>query len=388
MSGRITTALALVASFVILPAHAQLRQQVDARGYIQAMPVRIQFDMPEPFGSMTYREYRLQHRLNVRWHAAPTLNLNWEMRTRLFAGDLVKQIPGYAAAIDDDPGLVDLSWMIAERDDWLLHYMPDRLFAEWVTPGWSVRAGRQRVNWGINMVTNPNDLFNIYSFYDFDYPERPGTDAIRVQRFLGFASRLEVAVSPARDMERSVAAALYSFNTRGYDVQLLAGYYQNRLAAGGGWAGNVGQAGFKGEMTFFSAGETVGVSHPANFVAAVSGDYMFGSGVFVVAEGLYNHRGGRDRFAVIGADFAAHNPSISRYQLTGTASYAFHPLVDGSLAAGFYPEERAVFVSPSLTLSVAESLDLRVLGQIFAGPDESVFGGNVSVLTASLRWSY
>ena len=94
------------------------------------------------------------------------------------------------------------------------------------------------MNWGVNLISNPNDLFNQYSFYDFDYPERPGSDAVRVQRFLGFNSRMEVAVRPASDLEQSVAAFLYAFGARGYDIQLMGGYYRERFVAGAGFAGD------------------------------------------------------------------------------------------------------------------------------------------------------
>jgi hypothetical protein len=389
MIGRGILVALTLAGAGILPqsSRAQFGESLVVGGYFQGMPVRMQVDMPDPFGAQTYVEYRLQNRLNVRWHASRNVNFTLETRTRLFAGDLV-EVPGYAAAIDSDPGFVNLSRMLVERDDWLLHLIPDRLYGEWVTPEWSVRAGRQRINWGINLMTNPNDLFNIYSFYDFDYPERPGADAVRIQRFLDHASRVEIAVSPAREPENSVAAALYAFNAGGYDVQLIAGYYRNRLAAGGGWAGSIGQAGFKGEATFFSAGESMGRTHPANLVAAVSGDYVFPGGLFLVAEGLYNHRGGRDRFLVIGTPFAPDNPSFSRYQTTSQISYPFHPLLNGALAAGWYPDERAVFLSPSMTFSVAENLDLRLLAQLFSGPRDSPFGRRTSVLAGSLRWDF
>jgi len=186
------------------------------RGYVQGMPLRISADLPEPIGDGSWMEYRLQNRLNVRWTPSTHVTFHWQMRTRLFAGDLVGDIndwaveipgfPRYAEAIDVDDGLVNLSWLIADYDRWLLHYIPDRLYMEWNRGDWNVRLGRQRVNWGVNMITNPNDIFNIYSFYDFDYPERPGSDAIRIQRFLGFSSRMELAVSPDRDLENSVAA--------------------------------------------------------------------------------------------------------------------------------------------------------------------------------------
>jgi hypothetical protein len=171
-------------------------------GYLQGMPLWITADLPEPVSDDSFCEYRLQNRINLQWYITSDWTFNWEMRTRFFAGDLVRQIPFYADGIDMDDGFFNMSWMIINRDDWLLHYIPDRLYLDWSTSDWSVRLGRQRINWGINTITNPNDLFNIYSFYDFDYPERPGTDAIRVQRYTGAFSRWELAIRPGRNPDR------------------------------------------------------------------------------------------------------------------------------------------------------------------------------------------
>lgn len=379
------------------PAQAQLTGDVDLGGYIQGNPVLMAVNFPETegggipgngselTGKQVWMEYRLQNRLNVGWNATSGLSVHWQMRTRLFAGDLVREVPGYAEGIGRDGGLLDLSWMVAEDDSWLLHYITDRLYGEWDRGDWNIRAGRQRVNWGVNMTTNPNDLFNIYSIYDFDYPERPGSDALRIQRFFGFNSRMELAVNPSRDPERSVAALLYDFHTRGYDIQLIGGYYRERIALGAGWAGDVRGAGVKGETMYYA--ETR--SGQANqFIAAVSGEYMLNSRLFLVGELLYNHRGGRDAFELMAGQLTPHNPSFSRYQATVQASYPFTPLLDGSLAGIYYPDEQAVFLSPSVTWSVIEDMDLQLLGQVFAGGTGSVFATAGNLVTGSLKYHF
>lgn len=362
-------------------------------GYAQAMPVWISADLPEPFERDSFWEYRLQNRLNVEWYISSNLTFNWQMRTRFFAGDLVNDlndIPelGYADLIDVDDGIVNLSWVIADRDTWLLHYIPDRLNLDWDKDNWKITVGRQRVNWGINTVTNPNDLFNIYSFYDFDYPERPGTDAVRVQHFLDWASRLEFAYSPARDTRNSVVAGMYAFNTRGYDIQLITGYYRHRWTLGGGWAGSINQVGFKGEGMIFTDLEETNESRDSNIIAALSADYMFENNLFLVVEGLYNKDGGRDEFLLLGEPLSADNPSFSRYQITTQIVYPFNPILQGSLAGIYYPDEEAVFISPSISWSVSENTDFNLLSQIFAGSDDSAFSNAGSVVAASLKWHF
>lgn len=380
--------LIIILTFLALEANAQFSDDLRISGYVQGMPLRISADLPQPIGEETFWEYRLQNRLNVQWYMSSEWTFNWQMRTRLFAGDLVEDFPLYADAIDSDDGFFNLSWMVVNRDKYLIHYIPDRLYTEWSTTDWSVRVGRQRINWGINMITNPNDIFNIYSFYDFDYPERPGTDAVRVQHFTGAFSRWEAAFSPARDFDHSVAALMYGFNTDGYDIQVLGGYYRNRLSAGGGWAGSIGQTGFKGEVMLFTDLENTDSGSSTNIVLAVSVDHMFDNSVFMILEALYNKEGGRDNFLLFGEPPTADNPSFSRFQFTSQFSYPFSPILNGSVASIWYPDEEALFFYPTLTYSVMQDLDFNVLTQIFIGSDDSVFANAGNVIAASLKWNF
>jgi len=361
---------------------------VEISGYVQAMPVWINADLPPPIEGDSFWEYRLQNRLNLEWYLSPDLTFNWQMRTRLFTGDLVEDIPFYADAIDQDDGFTNLSWLVADQDKWLLHYIPDRLNLDWYSGDWRVTAGRQRVNWGINTITNPNDLFNLYSFYDFDYPERPGSDAVRIQYFLDWASRIELAYRPARDIKNSVAAMLYGFNTNGYDIQLITGYYQNRWAAGGGWAGSIRQSGFKGEVMFFANLEDQPGEKSTNLIAAVSADHMFNNSLFLVVEALYNKNGGRDDFLLLGEPLSADNPSFSRFQISAQGSYPFSPIWNGSLATIYYPDEEALFLSPSVTWSASQDIDINLFTQIFIGGDDSAFSNAGNVVAGSIKWNF
>ena len=382
--------LVALAFLLFIPrfADAQWTDNIDISGYFQGNPVFFTVDLPAPIGSENWMEYRLQNRLNLRWDISESVNFHWQMRTRAFFGDLVQDFPGYADQIDTDDGLVNLSWMAVSRDKWLLHYLPDRLYFQWAKGDWDIRVGRQRVNWGINMITNPNDLFNIYSFYEFDYRERPGSDAIRIQRHIGFGERIELAVSPARSLNESIFAALYGFDFRDYDVQVIGGYYRNRLTAGGGWAGNLGEAGFKGELMFYTDLQDRVGQRSSNLVGALSGDYIFSSGLFVIGEFLYNHDGGIDDLILVAERFRPDNPSLSRYQFTVQLSYPLNPLIDLVYANVYYPDEKAVFLSPGFNWSVIEDLDFQLIGQIFVGSSDSALSSAASLVTASLRYSY
>ncbi len=361
-------------------------------GYFQAMPLWMS-DPPSatPDSHRNLTELRLQNRLNLRWDATPQIALHWQMRTRFFQGDVIRRYPAFKDAVAQDDGLLDLSWTVAEGGDWLLHHIPDRLYVEYDSGDWNLRVGRQRINWGVNLITNPNDLFNLHSPYDFDYPERPGTDAVRIQRHLDFGSRLELAVSPAKHSRDTVAAALYALHVKGNDLQIIGGYYQNRLAGGGGWAGSLGGAGIKAEAMFYADLERAPGSarRQNNLVLASSIDYMFANRLFMVAEALYNQEGGRQRFQATTTPPRPDNPSYSRFQVGTSLAYPVNPLLDASLAGFYYPDQNTLYLSPSLLWSLTQNLDLNLAGQFFlVAQSDSAFADASNLVLISLKYSF
>ena len=368
------------------------------RGYIKAMPgLQLDKDFSNPaFNGL------IHNRLNFRWGISDALDLNIEGRNRLIYNQMYEAFPGIEDFFAQDDGLVDMSWVWLSGDRWIGHTELDRLYMSWRTESWRVRAGRQRINWGINLVSNPNDLFNTYSFFDFDYEERPGADALRVQHYISHLSSIELAVSPAKKTEDMVAAAKYVFNSRGFDIQSIAGYFRNRLAVGGGWAGHIGGAGFKGEATwFYDLKQQSNTTHQkkttqpenvdrANLVLAAGLDYMFSSGTFGVLELLYN--GGYERnpgeVIQVTQPLRPDNIMFSKYAITISADHAFSPILSGGLAVMALPDTEAAFLMPQLNYSVATNLDFRFVGQLFFGGEGTIFEEAGAGLFISLNYSF
>ncbi len=342
---------------------------VRLRGYIKDMPaVQLDRNFSDPQFINIFH-----NRLNFRWDIAADWHFVAEGRNRLFYNDMFNEFPFYKDILEDDPGLLDMSWVWLSNGAWIGHTNVDRLYIDWRKNNWQIRAGRQRINWGINLVSNPNDLFNTYSFFDFDYVERPGADAVRVQYHTGFASRLEVAYHPAKYLRESTGALLWSVNYHGYDLQAIAGYFRNRSALGAGWAGSIGGAGFKGEVTwFYDLEETPGIDR-GNVVAATGVDYMFGTGTFAVLEFLYNGGYGRtdDGVFLINQPLRPDNIMFSEYAVTLSVQHPFSSVLQGGLAVMALPDIEAAFVMPSMTYSLMTNFDLEFVSQIFVGGKNS-----------------
>jgi len=373
-------------SAVVDEAYSQFNSPLRLRGYIKEMP-SIQFD--KDFSNLTFGNL-IHNRLNFRWDISSSMDIILEGRNRLFYNENFKDFHQVKDIFEHDDGLVDMSWVWLSDGAWLGQTMVDRFYVGWRTSNWRVRLGRQRVNWGINLVSNPNDLFNVYSFFDFDYVERPGSDAVRIQHYFGFMSSAEIAVSPAKNSRDMVAAAKLGLNRWEYDFQAIAGYYRNRLALGGGWAGNLRQAGFKGEATWFYDLEETPGTRRGNVVAAAGLDYMFASGTFGVIEFLYNGGYQRDPEAVflITEPLSPDNIMFSEYAVTASVDHPFSPILSGGIAIMGLPDIDALFFMPNIKYSVMTDLDFEAVGQIFIGGKGTIFESAGSAWYAVLQYSF
>jgi len=345
-------------------ADKESSKKFSIRGYLQEMP-SLQF--VKGVDNYSFNN-TLHNRLNMQYQFSSDLHVAFEVRNRLLSGDMVKSLsPVIVDLLEKDNGLVDASMVPFSGDNWLWHLMSDRFYIDWKHNKLQIRLGRQRINWGINMVSNPNDLFNTYSFFDIDYPERPGADALRVQYFTGNLSRFDFAVNPHRELEKSTAALLYAFNKQAYDYQVMAGYYRERIALGGGWAGSIGQCGFKGEFTFFNDVDKMNSVKDIDLVASVSFDYIFPNTLYAILEALYNggHRISEQNMLLMTEPMRADNIFFSKYALTASAMYPVSPILSTSLAGSYMPDMNAFYLSPNLTYSMATNLDISVLAQYF-----------------------
>jgi hypothetical protein len=357
------------------------KQKITLNGYVKEMP-SLSFDnvSDKPaFNNIVH------NRINFRYRPSPELQFVVETRNRLLSGNMVKQLSGILPdMLEKDNGLFDASFVAYSHDNLIWHINSDRFYVDWQTGKWQLRMGRQRINWGINMVSNPNDLFNNYSFFDFDYEERPGADALRIQHFTGDLSRVELAVSPGKHIRQSVAAMLWAFNRKGYDFQLVAGYYHHRTALGAGWAGNIKSSGFKGEITLFN---DIDLLDSMNVVAAVGIDHLFSNGLYCFAEVLYNggHISNNNVF-LLTEPMRADNIFISKYAATASLMYPVSPLLSVSLSGMYMPDIRAYYFLPNLRYSLMKNLDVSLLGQYFRFRDNTNFEQISMYLQA--KWSF
>jgi hypothetical protein len=349
--------------FICSVSLSQENKPVSLNGYVSTMQ-SIMFDSLK--GTFT-NENLIHNRLNFKAYAGKNISFAVGIRNRLFTGDNVESTDGYADLIGTDEGLLDLSWNIVNENSILFNTAIDRYWVDLNYGKFQARIGRQRINWGQTFVWNPNDIFNTYSFFDVDYIERPGSDAVRLQYYPGSSSALEFAIKADNDKDITTAA-LYRFNKWGYDIQFLAGYVNGEdYVAGTGWSGAFGSISFRGEASWFQS-----VKHFSDSTGrglfTVGFDKAFKDNSMVQIQVMYCND--PVDFSSFGSFYTGNLSSkdlaFSRFTAFSQFSIPANPLLNLSFSAMWFPDLKGYFIGPSLDYSIAENIDLSLFWQYFA----------------------
>jgi hypothetical protein len=401
----------LLLSNMVTGQEDEKQKSWELNGYVSNM----QSVMYENLNDIWLTENQLHNRLNFEWHISKNLSFVMQTRNRFIYGDLIRldqvmkdfenqtdgdSISGIASAfgldpgnfnaglggfsnyvdrIDGDNGAIDLSLMIAKGKTYLLNLFIDRLWFQYTAGNLEITAGRQRINWGQTFVWNPNDIFNTYYFFDFDYPERPGSDAIRIQYYPGTTSAVEAALK-LDSAENITAAALWRFSKWNYDIQFLGGVLNSEdYVTGLGWSGNIKSASFRGEISYFhpmdNFKDTTGL-----FFVSLSSEYTFKNSLMIQVEALYRQM--PENVSVsnfseyYSGPLSVKNLSFTEYNLFSQATYPITPLLNATLGGMvFLGDITGYYIGPSLSYSLMDNLDFSVYFQVFSGKFPDNEGG-------------
>ena len=333
----------------------------------------------------------IHNRLIFNWDITGNLTFNTQMRNRIIFGETVSKIPVYSEIAEKDAGLVDLNWNIFSTKSVFMNTTFDRLYLDYNIGKFEITAGRQRINWGQNFIWSPNDLFNSYSFFDFDYEEKPGSDAVRLQFYNSFSSRVDLAVKV--DSAKNVTTALlYGFNKWSYDIQFLAGYYESSdIVIGAGFSGSLFKGGLSGEFSMF---------HPVKnfsdtsftFVASLGYNYTFANSLMLQFEGLYNGFGAKssefDIKKFYFMQLSAKNLSLTKFSLFFQGSYPVTPLLNVNFSMIYNPNDNSWYFGPALEYSLMENFEISGYAQYFTSKTPVEQGGRGTFIYWRLKWSF
>jgi hypothetical protein len=371
--------LILILSFII-PAWGRILSQekpkfLTLNGYVSTMQ-SVMFDsLSGPF----IIDNLIHNRLNFKGFINNNITFAAEFRNRLFTGDMVRTVPSYSEMIASDQGWLDMSWNILNEQSFFLNSAIDRLWVDFNYGKFQARIGRQRINWGQTLVWNPNDLFNTYSFFDFDYVERPGSDAIRLQYYPGYSSVLEFAIK-ADYNDNITAAALYRFNKWGYDIQFLGGYVESEdVVAGAGWSGAFGTVSFRGEASWFQPYKNFTDSSGTG-IFTLGFDKSFKNNSMAQVQLMFcsNPVDPESFSEFYFGTLTAKELAFSKFTAFGQFTWPVTPLFNASLAAMWFPDMNGYYAGPFFEYSIAENVDLSLYWQHFDSKTETS-GENINM---------
>jgi hypothetical protein len=360
--------LTIIFSFILViegPVFSQEKKKLlTLNGYISTLQSATFDSLSGP----VINDNLIHNRINIKGYINDHITFASEFRNRLFTGDMLKLNPAYSEMTASDPGWADLSWNILNEQSFFLNTTFDRLWMDFNYGKFQARVGRQRINWGQTLVWNPNDIFNTYSFFDFDYVERPGSDAVRLQYYPGFSSAIEIALK-ADYQDRITAAALYRFNKWGYDLQFLAGYFNDEdFVAGAGWSGALGTVSFRGEASWFQPVKEF--SHDTGTgIFTIGFDKAFKNNALAQLQVMYcNEPMNLISFsALYSGNISTRDLAFSKFTAFGQFSYPVTQLLNLGISAMWFPDLKGYFAGSSLDYSLAENVDFSLFWQHFDG---------------------
>lgn len=375
----------------IIAFNSFAQKKLALNGYVKQMQSVYVLD---PNFNFILTDNLIHNRMNFAYYANDNLTFKAEFRNRMIYGELGKFYEdslglSYAPLLDGGNDVFDFSTFIVSNKAFNWHLIMDRAYVEYAKGNWEFRLGRQRINWGINTIYNPNDLFNAMNFLDFDYEERPGSDAVRITNYYGTASSLEFAMKYRDDFKSSTTALLWKTNKVGYDFQTLLAYSNDDIVIGGGWAGYIKQKyGFKGEVSYFMP-QTTGQNI---LVASLGTDFTTDKEWMFMLGALYNQQ--QTQTGAFIMDFTNTTPptakQLSQNEWTAMlmVSKPFNERLAWSSALLGTPENQGIVVMNTFSYSIKDNWDLDFVTQIAGG--ENPFTGDFGMMMFgnNLRFKY
>lgn len=359
-------------------------KKLQIRGYVKNMQ---SFTFNGAFDSLISGNV-IHNRLNFRWQPGLRVTGAIEFRNRLFWGEEVRIVPDFSSGLRYGNEFVNASIVWFESPGIVFQTDIDRFWLEYHSKALAIRIGRQRINWGIGSLWNPNDIFNTYNFLDFDYEERPGRDAVKIQYQFSGMSNLEMSAAFADDQFRQgVAAVRYFTNKWNYDFQFSTGVYKERLTLGTGWSGSINDWGFKGEMQFFAADkDTCDV-----FNMVLETDYIGGEGWYFNGGFLFNSAGLTgtiENWSLVEFQLSPEQLMPTRWNTMFSISKQISPLFTGTITTIYSPGTNLLIVLPTINYNLATNLDLDIIWQSFYAEQSSGFDPITYRGYLRLKWSF
>jgi hypothetical protein len=406
ISGRHPCTGVLLLALCCIPAGLMARlSELTAGGYLKDLVACSETAAPDSSGRAGQWQNTTQVRLNLRFYPAESVTAAVESRHLMVLQRNVGEGTGsLGSAVSQGDHYFDLAGESANRNS-VLTTAVDRLYVDWTYRSLEATAGRQRIAWGTCLVWNPIDLFNPYSVLDFDYEEKPGTDAFRIQVYTGAVSTIEAAGVPGRTGRQTTFGVRYVASLWQYDLSIVGGWERRFWRMGAGWAGQIAGGGFRGEALYSRPGETIEIGptsgpgspygqggndrYGAFSTLALSYDYTFRNSLYLHSELLYNGLGTTDNAGLRWAETVVTGElSPARHSIFQELAYDITPLLRCDIFAILNPDDRSWTCISSLAYAFSANWEIIFFAIPSGGKRGSEFGGIPDQAALRIRFDF
>ncbi len=358
----------LLGMILLLSGDSLARQELTFSGYVADFPVAEQMQSGVAQLLNTDRQQflnttrvRLRPALSL-WTDAE-LSMEYEIAA-LYGSASTKQLlqPG-----QNSRQVVNLSATLVDENHWNITHFIDRLQIRQGLSFADFTVGRQRIAWGTGRIWNPTDLFNPLNPAVVSKIEKDGVDAALMKIPFGNFTDLSLVYNPQRHWGTNNGGFRFRTNYREFDFSAMGGYFDRRVVLGGDFAGNLLDAGVRGEGIVSGASGNFR-SHFVKFI--LGADNQFTSKFYGMVEYHFNGEGQSDPKAYEVMRLASGEIlNLARSYLAISSSYLIHPLVTTTATITSNLTDGSKFLVLLATYSAADNSEISLGGQLFFAQD-------------------
>ena len=281
---------------------------------------------------------------------------------------------------------VGLNWQVVNDDYLKVNHFIDMLYYKHFFDFGEIVFGRQVISWGTGRIWQPTDLFNPINPANFSKFEKDGADALSAKIFLGDFSDLELVYNFREKLKDGNFAGRFRTNYKEYDISVMAGYFDKRAVVGGDFAGNLFDAGFRGEFLYSFHDK----DPDSNFVRCILGlDYQFTSKLYAMTEFQYNGEGTTcTNCYQIDKMFMGEILNVGKYYGMAQISYEIHPLVKINLSNLTNIGDGSGYAGFTGVYSALDNLNLSLGAMLFYGKNKTEYSYFPSAFYAVVEYYF
>jgi hypothetical protein len=270
-----------------------------------------------------------------------------------------------------DRQIVNLRWAPVEEKHFQLTHFVDRLYLWQGFKSGSVVIGRQRISWGTGRVWNPTDLFNPINPASYYKIEKDGADAVSAKYAFGNFTDLNLVFNPREKIKNSNYGFRFRTNFAEYDMSVMSGYFDRRIVGGLDFAGNLLDAGIRGEG-IISVNKDSTEDKFVKFILGI--DNQFTPELYAIIEYHYNGEGKTDKTAYDFQKLARGEiQNLNRNYLCLSAAYQINALTNITLTNILNLNDGSGFVNLLSSFAAKEFLTLNLGSQITYGSEKTEY---------------